>query len=103
MSSSDAAVTVLEPQSDQATTTGEATVGQPTETPKVRKHRIRKAFVATGHGLKAAGTAVIDTDLRDIGQATKRGARRVKEAIPVRVERVHECGNPQCPHAGHEA
>lgn len=93
----------------QAATTdtpaAEATVGDVTdeetpEVPKVKKHRIRKAFAATGRGLHTAGRAVIDTDLRDIGQATKRGANRVKDAIPVRIERVHDCGNADCPHTG---
>lgn len=95
-------------QAANDTPAAEATVGDATEeetpkVPKVKKHRIRKAFTATGRGLHATGKAVIDTDLRDIGQGTKRLGRKVKDAIPVRIERVHDCGNDACPHSGTDA
>lgn len=86
------------------TPAAKATVGDVTEevveTPKEKKHRIRKAFTATGRGLHVTGKAIIDTDLRDIGQGTKRLGRKVRDAIPVRIERVHDCGDANCPHTG---
>lgn len=90
-------------QANASATIGNATDEETPKVPKVKKHRIRKAFTATGRGLHTAGKAIIDTDLRDIGQATKRGANKVRDAIPVRIERVHDCGNADCPHSGTDA
>jgi hypothetical protein len=67
---------------------------QATETPEVPvteavvvepKHRIRKGLRATGHGLRSVGRAVIDTDLRDVGQ----GVKTLGHKIP-RIQIVRE-------------
>lgn len=83
--------------------TGSANLGPVTDTtPKVKRHLLRKGAKATGKGLTTAGAAVIDTDLRDIGQGIKGLGRKVKSHVrmPIKVVRVHECDDPSCPHTG---
>lgn len=99
----EAPATEQETSTDENESTSSATLGPVTdETPKVKRHLIRKGAKATGKGLTTAGAAVIDTDLRDIGQGIKSLGRRAKSHVrmPIKVVRVHECDDPSCPHTG---
>ena len=65
------------------------TVDPTPETTEVKEPKVRpalaKATKTTGRGLRTAGRAVIDTDLRDMGKGFKRLLS--KSPVKVRIER----------------
>lgn len=81
----------LEKQAKDLRKQATATVGQPTEEDGPS-------------ALRKVGTAIIDADLRKLGQATKRFGRFVKDHTPsISVEKAHDCGDESCPHGNSDA
>lgn len=64
---------------------------------------VRKFGRSIARGSRRAATAVIDTDLRDVGHGLRHAGQTIKGKLPKRSEKVvlvHQCDDPSCPHNG---
>ena len=64
---------------------------------------IKKFGRSVANGSRKAATAVIDTDLRDVGHGLRHAGQTLKGKLPKRAEKVvlvHQCDDENCPHNG---
>jgi len=64
---------------------------------------IKKFGRSSAKGSRKTATAVIDTDLRDVGHGLRHAGQTLKGKLPKRTEKVvlvHQCDDENCPHNG---